>query len=134
MVDKTRRFCQSYRMNYADDPPVDCVARYIASISQKHTQKGASVRSVPHSCYLVTIPTRNLVFSWQSPQETWPSGQPILSAATRSKSSNSLRKNMRKVRPLINDKLKPKRTLSILQWSRSWMWWKAVPRIYLSAN
>jgi 20S proteasome subunit alpha 4 len=32
--------CQSYRLNYSDDPTVDHVAKYISGVQQKYTQKG----------------------------------------------------------------------------------------------
>ena len=32
LADEARMMCKNYRMNYADDPPIDCVANYIAGI------------------------------------------------------------------------------------------------------
>jgi 20S proteasome subunit alpha 4 len=32
--------CQSYRLNFDDDPTADYIAKYIANVQQKYTQKG----------------------------------------------------------------------------------------------
>lgn len=53
---QARLECQNYRLMYSDDPPVGHIARFIASIQQKHTQRGG-VRPVGASIMIAGYDT-----------------------------------------------------------------------------
>jgi 20S proteasome subunit alpha 4 len=40
LANMARVHCQSYRLNYEDDPPIDYIAKYISGLQQKYTQQG----------------------------------------------------------------------------------------------
>ena len=40
LANKARIECQSYRLNYDDNPPIEYISKHIAETKQKYTQKG----------------------------------------------------------------------------------------------
>lgn len=40
LANQARLECQSYKLNYSDIPPIEYIAKYIANLKQKFTQKG----------------------------------------------------------------------------------------------
>ena len=56
LANKARIECQSYRLNYDDNPPVEYISKFIAETKQKYTQKGG-VRPFGISCLLAGFDT-----------------------------------------------------------------------------
>ena len=54
LIDKARLECQSFRFSLEDEPTLEYVAKNVAEIKQKYTQKGG-VRPFGISCFLAGI-------------------------------------------------------------------------------
>ena len=59
LANKARMECQSYRLNYDDNPPVEYIAKHVAETKQKYTQKGG-VRPFGISCLIAGVDNNGL--------------------------------------------------------------------------